>query len=106
MSDIQLPVRPKFWSMNFGQICTVVVFVVGLIWGVAAFATKSTADLDGGKSVAAQLTARMDRVDEKAAKLDSRMVAVETSIGYIRESIGDIRESMKRIEQAITTPKK
>lgn len=91
--------RPNFWSVNIGQLSTMIIFALGLIWATAVYATKSTSDIDGGKDIATALKARIEVVDAKSAAMDARMVGVETSIVFIRESLA-------RIERAVTEPKK
>jgi len=87
----------KFWTVNIGQIVTMILFCLGLIWTTAVFATKSTNDIDGSKSAAEALKTRIEVVDAKTAAMDARMVAVETGIMYIRESL-------TRIERAVAVP--
>lgn len=81
---------PKFWTINVGQLATVGIFALTLVYATSAFTTKSTIDGDMLKNQGAALTTRVEAAELKINNLDKQNAVIEKGLEYIRESLDRI----------------
>jgi hypothetical protein len=87
--------KPKIeWKVTIGDIVRTIVIVLGFVWAASALATKYAATSEEERIAAQRLIARVEKLETDSVMQGGRLVAIETSLQWIREAV-------QRIERAV-----
>lgn len=96
MTLLDVPKVKVEWRFTLGSLFNAGLIVAGFIWAASAFTAKTQADGVNEKDLATALKTRIELIDVRTAAQDNRLIAVETSLVFIREILTRIEQNGRK----------